>query len=145
MVTYYQDMWPCCAHVLKPLTKLSGLPKKTQINWMPKRIGAFEQMKAIDAHDVLLAYPNHNEPFEIYTDAPDYQLGAVLMQHDRPVAYHSRKLNPAQQNYMTMEQELLDIVETLKEYCSMLLGADITVFTNHKNLTFEKFNIQRVM
>ena len=72
MVTYYQEMWPRCAHILKPLTKLSSLPKKTRIEWTPERVAAFDQMKAIVAHDVLLQYPNHNAPFEIYTETSDY-------------------------------------------------------------------------
>jgi RNase H-like domain found in reverse transcriptase len=94
---------------------------------------------------VLLAYPDFSKKFVIHTDASHYQLGAVISQDGKPIAFYSRKLNPAQTRNTTTEQELLSIVETLKEYRNILLGHEIEVFTDHQNLVYRHFNTDRVM
>ena len=95
--------------------------------------------------EVLLAYPDFNAPFEIHTDASKLQIGAVISQKGKPIAFYSRNINSGQQNYTTTEKELLSIVETLKDFCNILLGHHITVYTGHKNLIYKKFNTERVM
>ena len=144
-VGYYHDMFPHRSHILAPLTRQTGGDKKAKIAWNDECELAFKQMKALLAEDVLLAYPDYNLPFDIYTDASDYQLGAVIMQNGRPIAFYSRKLTSAQMNYTVMEKEQLSMVETLKAYRSMLYGADIRIHTDHKNLTYTKLNSRRVL
>ena len=72
-------------------------------------------MKENIAQEVQLSYPDFNKSFDLYTDASDIQLGAVIAQEGRPIAFYSRKLQSAQRRYTTTERELLTIVETLKK------------------------------
>ena len=95
--------------------------------------------------EVLLAYPDFNAPFEIHTDASKLQIGAVISQKGKPIALYSRNMNSAQKKYTTTEKELLFTVATIKEFRDILLGHQITVYTDHKNLTYRKFNTERVM
>ena len=70
----------------------------------------FDAIKRVIGREVLLAYPDFNAPFEIHTDASKLKIGAVISQKVKPIAFYSRKMNSAQQNYTTTEKELLSIV-----------------------------------
>jgi hypothetical protein len=143
LVNYYRDMWVRRSDVLAPLSKLTS--KTTPWHWTNEEQKAFETMKRIISRETLLAYPDFSQPFIIHTDASHTQLGAVISQNEKPIAFYSRKLNPAQIHYTTTERELLSIVETLKEFRNILLGHEIKIYTDHKNLTYKQFNTERVM
>jgi hypothetical protein len=117
-------MWPHRSHILTLLTKHTGTPKKGEkqpkFNWTPGMQKAFDELKALMTADVICAYPNHNKPYHIYNDASNYQLGACLMQDERPVAYYSKKLSSAQMNYAKIDKQLLCVAATLRAFCSML-------------------------
>jgi hypothetical protein len=115
-INYYHDMWLSRAHILKLLTDQSGLKKRAPIKWTDEMQNAFAKMHLLMAADALAAYPDHNEWFDVYTDASDFQVGACIIQGGRPVAYFLQKLTKSQHNYTTMEKEMLSIVTTLEEF-----------------------------
>jgi hypothetical protein len=81
-----------------------------------------------------LAYPDYSKVFEIYTDTSSKQLGTVITQDNRPIAFFSRELSDTQHKYSVTEIELLAIVETLKEFKEMLWSQNIKLYTDHANL-----------
>ena len=128
-VNFYRSMWPQRAHLMKPLTELTG---KGSFVWTSRHQNAFDTLKSVMATDCLNAYPDYNKPFKIYIDASDYQLGAAIIQEGRPIAYWSRSLQSNQMKYTTTEKELLAIILCLKEYERILYGAKIEIYTDHK-------------
>ena len=54
-------------------------------------------------------------------------------------------MTDAQTRYTTTERELLSIVETLKQFKTILLGQRIEIYNDHKNLTCTKFNTDCVI
>ena len=112
-VNFYQSMWPRRAHLMKPLTELTGRGSFVWTDWQQN---AFDTLKSVMTADCLNAYPDYNKPFKINTDANNYQLGAAIIQEGRPIAYWSRLLQSNQMKYTTTEKELLAIILCLKEY-----------------------------
>jgi hypothetical protein len=118
------------------VTKAKGT-KKVPWHWDEKHQKAFDLVKATIVQDVVLAYPDYSKPFEIFADASATQLGSVITQNNRPLAFFSRNLSDTQKQYSVTKIELLAIVETLKEFKGMLWGQQIIVYTDHKNLTYD--------
>ena len=143
MVNYYRDMWRKRSYLLAPLSGL--VSSKVKWTWNKEHEDAFQEIKKVISRETLLAFPDFNKEFHVYTDASNYQLGAVIMQNDKPLAFYTRKLNNAQKNYTTGEQELLSIVETVKEFRNILFGQKIIIHTDHKNILYGKFPSERVM
>ena len=143
MVNYYRDMWQGRSHILAPLSKLASptIPWK----WDKEQQQAFESIKKRITEKALLVFPDFDKPFHIYTDASKKQLGAVIMQDRKPLAFYSRKMNPAQTRYTTGEQELLSIVETMKEFRDILLGHEVIVHTDHKNILYSNLSNNRLI
>ena len=66
------------------------------------------------AHDVLSSYPDFNKKNKIHTNARKLQLGAVISQDGKPIAFYSTKLTDPQTRYKVTERKLLSIIEILK-------------------------------
>ena len=144
MVQYYHDMWEKRSHLLAPLsdlvrkwdhtkgTRKSGV-KKVPYHWDPIHQYNFNKIKEVIALETLLAYPNYDPSvgFDNHTGASTHQLGAVISQNQRPIAFFSRKLSEAQTKYSVTELELLSIVECLKEFKGTLWEQKIRVYADH--------------
>ena len=81
-----------------------------------------------------LSYPGFNEDFKIHTDARKFQLGEVIIQKFKTIAFHSRKIIDVQKRYTKIEKGLLGIVETLKSFRTILIGQILRIYSYHKTL-----------
>ncbi|RDX65936.1 Retrovirus-related Pol polyprotein from transposon 17.6, partial [Mucuna pruriens] len=123
-----------------PLSKL--LQKDVEFSFDQPCSKAFQELKDKLTSAPILLVPNWDLPFELMCDASNSALGAVLGQRagvGQPVhviAYASRTMDTAQQNYTTTEKELLVIVFVLDKFRSYLLGSKIIVFSDHAALRY---------
>ena len=142
LINFYRRFLPDCAKLLLPLTNLlSGkVNSNTPITWTTTAESAFEQSKASLAQATMLHHPRHDAPTCIATDASNHAVGAVLQQLIdgtwSPIAYFSKKLQPAETRYSTFDRELLAVYLAIRHFRHFVEGRDFHVLTDHRPLTF---------
>jgi hypothetical protein len=108
--------------------------------WTSAHESSFIALKRLLSQAPVLSLPDVSKPYSVFTDASNVAIGAVLTQkHDdgvfHPIAYFSKKLDPAQVNYAVHDRELLAIREAMRQWKHYLLGETGTqVFTDHRPL-----------
>lgn len=138
LCNWYRRFVQSYSLIAEPLSRLTGANR--QFTWGQEQQQAFDYLKDQLTSYPLLRRPDFSKPFFVYTDASTKAVGAVLAQEDEegiqhPIAYHSRKLNPAQQNYPITHLECLAVVDAVCDHWSdFLLGHQFTVITDHAAL-----------
>lgn len=126
--------------IAKPLTDL--LKKNSLFVWTSDHQSAFETLMQALISAPVLALPDFNQPFCIYTDACSTGVGAVLMQKGHPLAFLSKALGPKNQGLSTYEKEYLAIVIAIAQWRSYLQLAEFHIYTDHQSLA--QLNEQRL-
>ena len=83
-----------------------------------------------------------NKLLHVHIDASNFAIGCVLAQPGEhninfSVSYASRKLNIAEKNYTTTEQEGLGMIYAIKKYRHYLLSQQVCVLLNNHQALLE--------
>lgn len=132
MITYLGKFIPNLSELTSPLRKL--LVKDVTWDWNVEQENAFVKIKLAMQSTPVLIYYDVNAPVTLSVDASSQALGAVLLQRGRPVAYASRALTSAEENYPQIEKEATAIRFACQKFHQYVYGKDLTVETDHKPL-----------
>ena len=113
LASYYRRFIKNFSQTATPLYNL--LKKDINYEWTEERQQVFQQLKNRLISAPLLAYPDFDKSFILFTDASLAALGAVIEQmgddgHQHPIAYASRLTNTAERKYSSTELECVTIV-----------------------------------
>uniref|UniRef100_A0A0N5BYR6 RNA-directed DNA polymerase n=1 Tax=Strongyloides papillosus TaxID=174720 RepID=A0A0N5BYR6_STREA len=115
--------------IAEPLYKLDR-----KFVWEDTHTEAFNKLKDALSNATTLSPPDNTKNYTIFTDASKQGLGAALVQKDRPIAFASRSLKPAEKNYPIIKLEALGLIYALKQFRPYIYGKHTTVITDHKPL-----------
>src|SRR6266542_3461155 len=107
--------------------------------WNEKRQEAFDEIKRKMMMAPIVAHPDFEKPFILYTDAFREDIGAVLHQKDDQdkeciIACISRVLNQHEKNYLIIEKECLAIIWDIEKFRQYLGIKPFSIITDHMTL-----------
>lgn len=137
LAQFYQQYIDGFADIALPLTGPRG--EGVPFSWDRDKERAFTTLKDAISKAPVLRIFDPDLATTVEADASGYAVGAVLFQIDehgvsRSVAFTSKKMNSAERNYPTHEQELLAVVRALKTWRYYLDGSHSVVYTDHATL-----------
>jgi len=110
--------------------------KGKTFEWSEKANWAFHEIKARLTQAPVLALPSFDKVFEVECDASGVDIGAVLSQEKRILAYFSEKLNEAKRKYSTHDKEFDALVCALEYWRHYLVEAEFILHLDHEALKF---------
>ena len=116
MTGYYRSCIKDYAHISEPLVNLTC--KNVKFDWSGRHQLAFDSLKTSLTSDSVMAHPCTDQPYQQYTNACDYAVGAILCQKDDtgvecPIVYLSKQLSNAQRRWATIEKEAYAVIHAL--------------------------------
>ncbi|KAJ9537912.1 hypothetical protein OSB04_030645 [Centaurea solstitialis] len=131
LTSYYRRFVRHYSHIATPLTDLL---QKNKFAWTDEANHAFESLKTAVTTLPVLALPDFAVVFDVTTDASNTCVGAVLSQHDKPIAFFSKKMWSKMWALSAYIRELYAITEAIKKRLHYLLGRKFRVFTDQQSL-----------
>lgn len=130
---YLSRFLPQLAEVAAPLRLLTE--QSAIFTWQTQQEEAFQALKTMITKAPVLKFYDVTAEATIQCDASEKGLGATLLQTDQPVAFVSRSLTKAEQNYAQIEKECLAIVFACERFNQYIHGREqTTVHTDHRPL-----------
>ena len=138
LIGYYRKFIPQFAETAKPLTRLTR--KNVKFVWTNECESAFLELKHALVCAPVLSFPKEQGIYIIDTDASLWGIGSVLSQEqegvEKVIAFASKTLNSAQQNYCTTKRKLLAVVTFMRYFNHYLLGRKFIIRTDHAPLVW---------